>query len=704
MTRTRWTLLVVGLLAPVVAVVVLLIAVVGDVARLGAAIALAVLLVALGAAVVAVAWGLRRYRRIRTVLDGESIALDEPSLRVRSGDPTVAAWPVAARIRAGRALGLSAGDIAGFGMATRSPFALEQLAGLATAWRLGPAELADLFTATDEPTALRLALGRVETSTLLLFARTFASQFPGDPTLPDAIARYVARTPGVDGLPLSVRHWLLERLVVAGDLERAAVLLGQPTTTHGQLIAIDTLNPFIPGARLETPVAWRAALTGLFARAGLEGVELAEGAGAPLDRLRAAAAAGPGSDGPLVSIIMTTYRPEADALATAIGSVLHQSWSEWELLLIDDGSPAEFDATLATAAARDPRIRLIRAERNTGTYVRRNEALLAAKGRYVTLQDADDWMHPRRIEAQVRHLAARPDLLANVCRSARVTPEMRFVQPRGTLLRLTESSILFRRDETIERVGFFDSVRKGADTGFRLRIEAVTGRPVPIVDVEAPLILSRFDDRSLSGADLRDGWTHPARVAYSSAHAAWVAAERSAGRAPRIGFPLAERPFPAPAELLGDLADPVELDVVFVADLRADPHRAARHRLDAADIRAAVDAGLRVGVRRLDAPTRGGVPPATRSSVQALINDGRVTELLPSRDARARLVVVLEEPALLGAPPETDGLASGTVLVVGPATPLSDECRAAAVRLVPGADPIVVSRSEARRAVVQPDR
>jgi hypothetical protein len=281
---------------------------------------------------------------------------------------------------------------------------------------------------------------------------------------------------------------------------------------------------------------------------------------------------------------------------------------------------------------------------------------------------------------------------------------MRFVQPRGTILRLTESSILFRREETLDRVGFFDSVRKGADSGFRQRIEAVSGRPVPVVDVEAPLVLSRFDDRSLSGADLADGWTHPVRVAYSSAHTAWVAAERSGGRPPRIGFPLGERPFPVPAELSGDAAEEVELDVVFLADVRADPRRSNRHRGDLADIRAAVDAGLRVGVRRLEAPTRGGVPSANRGSIQALINHGHVTELLPGRTVRARLVVALDELALLGAPAEADGLAAGTVLIVGSSTPLRGECAAGAARLVPGADPVVVSRAEARRAVVQLDR
>src|SRR5690606_6440569 len=157
-------------------------------------------------------------------------------------------------------------------------------------------------------------------------------------------------------------------------------------------------------------------------------------------------------------------------------------------------------------------IRLIRSDSNGGTYLRRNDALAQAEGEFVTIHDSDDWMHPRRLEIQVRHLLGRPELLANMSRSARVTPTLRFAQPRGTMLRLTEASLMFRRRSTLARVGYFDPVRKGADSGYRRRLEAEIGRPVPVVDVDAPLILARYTPESLSGAELRDGWTHPARV------------------------------------------------------------------------------------------------------------------------------------------------------------------------------------------------
>jgi O-antigen biosynthesis protein len=700
MTPRRWVVVAAAGIVPVLVVVVLLAGMVVDATRLAAGFALALVVAALAVVALIAAALRRRYRRARAVLDGESIALGGPSLRVSTGDALVADWPRTRRIVAGRALGLTPDAVAAFGMATRSPFARDQLAGLATAWRLTADDIAAIVTHAGSPEAVSLALGRADASTLLLLARTFASADPQDEAA-DALARYVARTPDVAGLPMSARQWLLERLVVAGDIATATRLLGRSASTmHGQLLALDLLNPFIVGAVEATPAPWIAALSSVYQRAGLEGVELLDGGHPPLDRLRARPAASLEARGPLVSIIMTTYRPDPIPLRTAVESVLAQSWEAWELLLVDDASPPEFDDLLTEMAKKDNRIRLIRASANAGTYVRRNDALLVAEGELVTMHDSDDWMHPRRLEAQVRHLIARPELLANVCRSARVTPQVRFVQPRGTLLRLTEASLLFRRVPALERVGYFDSVRKGADSGFRHRLEAVMGRPVPVVDVEAPLVLSRFEESSLSGADLRDGWTHPSRVAYSAAHGHWIATERSAGREPRLAFPLVTRPFPAPGALLGEDDPAEEVDVVFVLDVRADPRRAVALRRHDADIRAALDAGVRVGLRRLDAPTPSGLLAGARSGVQELVNGGRVVELLPGRVVTARLVVVLEAEVLLGAPEEDGGIEAPELLIVAPVASAAEaEILAGAGRLVPGAQPSTVSLSEARRAV-----
>src|SRR5699024_7051678 len=156
-------------------------------------------------------------------------------------------------------------------------------------------------------------------------------------------------------------------------------------------------------------------------------------------------------------------------------SVLAQTYQDIELLIADDASSAAHGETLEQLAALDPRVRMLRTSTEAGAYVRRNEALLEARGEYVTFQDAHGWSHPRRIETQVRDLLAAPGKLANTVRAARVGDDLSLVTARGARLVLSESSLLFHREPVLEQVGYFDAVRKGAGLEFRSRLRATTG-------------------------------------------------------------------------------------------------------------------------------------------------------------------------------------------------------------------------------------
>ena len=93
-------------------------------------------------------------------------------------------------------------------------------------------------------------------------------------------------------------------------------------------------------------------------------------------------------------------------LARAIRSVLQQTWANWELLLLNDGSR---DGSLEVARAfTDPRIRLIDHRENRGLACRLNEISEAAKGEYLFRMDADDVMHPCRLERQWNVLDRAP--------------------------------------------------------------------------------------------------------------------------------------------------------------------------------------------------------------------------------------------------------------------------------------------------------
>jgi len=95
------------------------------------------------------------------------------------------------------------------------------------------------------------------------------------------------------------------------------------------------------------------------------------------------------ANGPAVSIITPAYNTER-YLAETVRTVLAQSFPDFELLIVDDGST---DGTLAlarTLAAQDERVHVISADRNEGQPVARNTAMRQARGRFFALLDSDD--------------------------------------------------------------------------------------------------------------------------------------------------------------------------------------------------------------------------------------------------------------------------------------------------------------------------
>ncbi len=98
---------------------------------------------------------------------------------------------------------------------------------------------------------------------------------------------------------------------------------------------------------------------------------------------------------PTVSIIVPVYKTEA-YLEKCVESIRSQSFSDWELLLVDDGSPDGSGALCDLLAGRDARIRVIHKE-NGGVSSARNAGLKAAAGSFVSFIDSDDWIEPGMI-------------------------------------------------------------------------------------------------------------------------------------------------------------------------------------------------------------------------------------------------------------------------------------------------------------------
>jgi glycosyltransferase involved in cell wall biosynthesis len=108
---------------------------------------------------------------------------------------------------------------------------------------------------------------------------------------------------------------------------------------------------------------------------------------------------------PTVSVIMPVYNAE-QYLAVAIESVQSQTYHDWELLIVDDGSTDTSIAIIERYLA-DARIKLIRHASNHGVSTARNDAIDEAQGQYLAFIDADDRWLPEKLEAQLATMHER---------------------------------------------------------------------------------------------------------------------------------------------------------------------------------------------------------------------------------------------------------------------------------------------------------
>jgi glycosyltransferase involved in cell wall biosynthesis len=110
---------------------------------------------------------------------------------------------------------------------------------------------------------------------------------------------------------------------------------------------------------------------------------------------------------PKVTVLTPVYNREQH-VAAAIESVLAQSFADFELLLIDDGS-TDGSVGIMRSYTTDPRVRLVCNEQNLGIPQTRNRGIELARGEYIAMLDSDDWAYPTRLEKQVAFLDRHSD-------------------------------------------------------------------------------------------------------------------------------------------------------------------------------------------------------------------------------------------------------------------------------------------------------
>lgn len=114
----------------------------------------------------------------------------------------------------------------------------------------------------------------------------------------------------------------------------------------------------------------------------------------------------PGSEEPLKVSVLMTYFNKGAYVQEAVRSVLSSTFTDFELILVDDASTD--DGLLKVRAMGDPRIIVLESPVNTGRAAAANRGLVAARGEYVAVLDADDLMHPERLARQVAYLDCEP--------------------------------------------------------------------------------------------------------------------------------------------------------------------------------------------------------------------------------------------------------------------------------------------------------
>lgn len=215
---------------------------------------------------------------------------------------------------------------------------------------------------------------------------------------------------------------------------------------------------------------------------------------------------------PTVSVIMPAYKV-ADYIGEAIESVIAQTYTDWELIVIDDGSPDDSGAIAASYAACDRRIRVARQD-NGGLSAARNHAIRLARGELVAILDSDDLWLQSFLAAQVALLQQHPDIdvvTGNAWNLGswrdgtpwRPYPDHRPQPSLMEILRDEEAIFIMAvvRRRVFEGIGGFDeTLRSNEDYHFWLRAALAGFR---FMRNDRPLGYYRRREGSLSANDIR---------------------------------------------------------------------------------------------------------------------------------------------------------------------------------------------------------
>ena len=212
------------------------------------------------------------------------------------------------------------------------------------------------------------------------------------------------------------------------------------------------------------------------------------------------------TNSPLVSIVIPCYR-DSKTLSAAIGSLYKQTYSNIEIILVNDASPET--VAIERALEEYPEIVYIKNNINVGLAATRNVGIRNSKGTYVAFLDADDEWHPRKLELQMKYVTDNVAIACDVEEFLTDPPQIRIFSEtqesdveivRGNLKfsfqnYLTGASLLAPKTLVLKVGGYDESLRSCEDYDLWLRLleEGTT-----LIHLRLPLYYYRFNSSGLS--------------------------------------------------------------------------------------------------------------------------------------------------------------------------------------------------------------
>ncbi|MBQ1689161.1 MAG: glycosyltransferase family 2 protein [Lachnospiraceae bacterium] len=141
-----------------------------------------------------------------------------------------------------------------------------------------------------------------------------------------------------------------------------------------------------------------------------------------------------------ISIIVPVYKVE-NFVERCIKSVLNQTYTNWEMIMVEDGSPDGSGAICDSYAEKDSRIHVIHKE-NQGVAAARNTGLQMAKGTYIAFVDSDDYVHPDYLKVMMELQKETDALLSIVGFHLSHDSQLQDCKPRGNAQKLTSAQMI----------------------------------------------------------------------------------------------------------------------------------------------------------------------------------------------------------------------------------------------------------------------